>query len=91
MVVTEVAEKVSISQDGSCGIYYWRMAADCFWSIKKMMDGGRRVNGEFYLAPTYNEMIVDGARVIAYPVPRMWGLGTPSDLKVTLEACPWRQ
>ena len=56
-----------------------------------MMDGGRRVNGEFYLAPTYNEMIVDGARVIAYPVPRMWGLGTPSDLKVTLEACPWRQ
>jgi len=90
MVVTEVAEKVPISQDATVGIYYWRRAVDCFESIKKMMDGGRRVNNEYYLCPSYNEMIVDGARIIAYPVPRMWGLGTPADLKLALEARPWK-
>ena len=90
MVITEVAEKVSISQDGNCGIYYWRKARSCFQSIGRMIAANRRVNNEFYLAPSYNEMIVDGTRVIAYPVPRMWGLGTPSDLKATLEVCPWR-
>ena len=54
-----------------------------------MIEANRRVNGEFYLCPSYNEMIVDGARIIAYPVPRMWGLGTPADLKMALAAHPW--
>ena len=90
MVGTEVAEKRAISPDATAGIYYWRCARDCFNAIAKMMQAERRVNGEFYLAPSFNEMIVDGKRVIAYPVPRMWGLGTPADLKATVEAHPWK-
>jgi hypothetical protein len=39
-----------------------------------------RTNGEFYIAPTYNEMILDGKRVYPYWAERMWGLGTPEDL-----------
>lgn len=85
-----VAEKVPISDSATCGVYYWKRAGDCFASIRRMMEKGLRVGGEYYLAPSFNEMILDGARIVAYPVPRMWGLGTPDDLKRALEAKPWR-
>jgi hypothetical protein len=39
------------------------------------------VNNEFYIAPTYNEMILDGATLLPYPVAEMKGLGTPEDLE----------
>ena len=41
----------------------------------------QRVNGEFYVAPTYNEMIADGKTILSYPVAEMKGLGTPEDLE----------
>ena len=88
--VSEVAEKAPISHDATCGIYYWRHAGDCFASIRKMMGKGLRVNDEFYLAPSFNELIFSGARIVAYPVPRMWSMGTPGDLERTMEAKPWR-
>lgn len=88
--IAEVAEKVQISHDATCGLYWWRRAGDCFGAIRSMIEKGVRVNNEFYLCPSYNEMILDGARIIAYPVPRMWGMGTPEDLQRTMEAYPWR-
>jgi hypothetical protein len=43
-----------------------------------------RVNNEFYVAPAYNELIADGARIAIHNVGRegagMYGLGVPSDL-----------
>jgi len=89
--VAAVVEKVPISSDGTCGVYWWRRASDCFAAVRRMLGKNLRVNGEFYLAPAFNEMILDGARIVAYPVPRMWGLGTPADLKLALEAKPWRR
>ena len=89
--VAAVAEKREISSHSTCGVYYWKRAGDCFAAIRKMMKReDSRVNGEFYLAPSFNEMVFDQARVIAYPVPRMWSMGTPEDLNRTLEAKPWR-
>lgn len=89
--VAMVAEKNPISDEATVGLYYWKRAGDCFQSVRAMMAKDMRVNNEFYLAPSFNEMILDGARVIAYPVPRMWSMGTPEDLKRTLEAKPWRR
>lgn len=88
--IAAIAEKMPISNDGTTGLYYWRRAEDCFRSIKRMMEKGLTTNGEYYIAPSFNEMILDGARIIAYPVPRMWGMGTPDDLQRTLAAHPWR-
>jgi hypothetical protein len=43
-----------------------------------------RVNGEFYVAPVYNQLIAEGARIAIYNVGRegdgMYGLGIPGDL-----------
>jgi hypothetical protein len=43
-----------------------------------------RVNNEFYVAPTYNELIAKGARIAIANVGReaagMYGLGIPADL-----------
>jgi hypothetical protein len=45
-----------------------------------------RVNGEFYVAPAYNEMIREGKKIIVYNIGKeadgMYGLGIPSDLKL---------
>ena len=43
-----------------------------------------RVNDEFYVAPVYNELIAEGARIAIHNVGEegegMYGLGIPSDL-----------
>ena len=45
-----------------------------------------RTNGEFYIAPTYNEFIAEGADIMPYVIPAnaMHGLGTPEDLEAYL-------
>jgi len=48
-----------------------------------------RVNGEFYVAPVYNEMIAKGANIGYFDIGSvdhgMYGLGTPSDLESFLK------
>ena len=50
-----------------------------------------KVNGEFYVAPAYNMLIEQGARIGIHSVGAvgegMYGLGTPADLKAFLD-CP---
>lgn len=82
MLVKRVAEKQPISPHATVGIYYF-YRAELFRSCAyAMMHANKRVKGEFYVAPVFNEVIehVKGA-VYAYPVYTMWGLGTPEDLE----------
>jgi hypothetical protein len=43
-----------------------------------------RVNNEFYVAPVYNQLIAEGAKVVVAATGReyagMYGLGVPEDL-----------
>ena len=82
--VIEVAEKRPISTDATCGIYYFRHGSDFVRGAAQMIAADKRVNGEFYIAPVYNELIADGKRIVPYPVAEMWGLGTPEDLEAFL-------
>jgi hypothetical protein len=50
-----------------------------------MIEKDIRVNGEFYIAPVYNELIEDGKTLIPFHVHEMWGIGTPEDLRYYLE------
>jgi hypothetical protein len=45
-----------------------------------------RVNGEFYVCPTFNELVAAGADVYIHEIEayEMHGLGTPEDLAVYL-------
>lgn len=82
--VVEVAEKKPISDRANVGIYWWRRGRDYVACAKGMIRDDRRVNGEFYVAPVYNEAITRGLKIGAFDVHEMNGLGTPADLNTYL-------
>jgi HAD superfamily hydrolase (TIGR01509 family) len=75
-LVTEVAEKNPISDIATVGYYYWKKGSDFVKYAEDMIEKDIRVNNEFYVCPVFNQAIEDG---------KMWGLGTPEDLKYYLE------
>jgi HAD superfamily hydrolase (TIGR01509 family) len=83
--VTELKEKEVISNDATVGIYYWAKGSDYVKYSHQMIEKGLRVNGEFYVAPVYNEAIENGKVIKTYKIDKMWGLGTPEDLKYYLK------
>jgi len=81
----EVAEKKPISDIATCGIYWYRRGSDFVKYANQMIEKDIRVNGEFYIAPVYNELIQDNKSLIPFYVHKMWGLGTPEDLTFFME------
>jgi dTDP-glucose pyrophosphorylase len=83
-LVKRVAEKVVISDHATVGIYHFSKAGNFFAAAAQMIKKNLRVNGEFYVAPVYNEMIESGARIGIHSVgdygSGMTGIGTPEDL-----------
>jgi len=84
--IAEVVEKKVISNEATVGIYNFSRGSDFVRSAESMIKMNDRVNGEFYVAPCYNRLISDGARIVAVRTGReyagMYGLGIPSDLEV---------
>lgn len=83
--VSEVAEKKPISDIASVGIYYWKLGSDYVKYAEQMIAKNIRTNNEFYVCPVFNEAIQDGERIRVKNIEKMWGLGTPEDLKTYLE------
>jgi len=83
--VSELREKEVISNKATCGVYYWAKGSDYVKYSKQMIQKDIRVNGEFYVAPVYNEAIADGHKIKIYNIENMMGLGTPEDLHYFLE------
>jgi NDP-sugar pyrophosphorylase family protein len=80
-LVTQVTEKVVISETATVGIYAFRRGHDFVRATEAMVSANERVNGEFYVAPVYNRLIAAGARIGVYDIGAgMHGLGTPADL-----------
>jgi HAD superfamily hydrolase (TIGR01509 family) len=83
--VTEVAEKNPISDIATVGVYYWAKGSDYVKYAEQMISKDIRTNNEFYTCPTFNEAIADGKKIKTFNIEKMWGLGTPEDLKYYLE------
>ena len=83
--VIEVAEKKPISDIATVGIYYWSKGSDYVKYAEQMIQKDIRVNGEFYVAPVYNEYIKENKKIKIFNIEKMWGLGTPEDLNVFLK------
>jgi len=83
--VSEVAEKNPISDNATVGIYYWKKGSDYVKYAEQMIEKDIRTNNEFYVCPVFNEAISDNKKIRAKDIERMWGIGTPEDLKYFLE------
>jgi HAD superfamily hydrolase (TIGR01509 family) len=83
--VTEVAEKNPISDIATVGVYYWAKGSDYVKYAERMIEKNIRTNNEFYVCPVFNEAISDGKKIKTFNIEKMWGLGTPEDLKYYLE------
>ena len=84
-LVTEVAEKNPISDIATVGYYYWKKGSDFVKYAEDMIEKDIRVNNEFYVCPVLNQAIEDNKEIRTFDIPKMWGLGTPEDLKYYLE------
>lgn len=80
ILVTKVAEKEVISNQANVGIYGWSRGSDYVKYAEQMIAKDVRTNGEFYIAPVYNEAIYDGKKIVTFPVEAMHGVGTPEDM-----------
>ena len=99
--VTEVVEKVVVSDQATVGIYNFARGSDFVAGADRMIAAGRMANGEYYVAPVYNELIDDAAEILTFNVGAdgdgMYGLGIPADLEAFLTdpasekaLAPWR-
>jgi dTDP-glucose pyrophosphorylase len=87
-MVTRVVEKQVISTHATVGIYNFARGHDFVAGADRMIARDERVNNEFYVAPVYNQMIADGARIGVHDIGAegsgMYGLGIPQDLDLFL-------
>jgi len=84
-IITELQEKNPISNIATCGIYWYRKGKDYVKYTEQMINKNIRVNNEFYVAPVYNEYILDNKTLVPFYVHKMWGIGTPEDLNAYLK------
>jgi len=74
-----------VSNEATVGIYNFRRGADYVSAADTMISTNRRVNGEFYVAPVYTELVSQHRRIVTHDVgDAMYGLGTPEDLSIFL-------
>lgn len=61
--VQKTSEKTPISNQASAGIYYFKSAKIFFNSAKKVYLKNMNYDGKYFIAETYNEMILDNLKV----------------------------
>lgn len=86
--VSEVVEKVVISDEATVGIYNFMVGLDFVRYAESMIVAGEKSNGEYYVAPVYTMMYNRGLDIglcnIGSEADGMYGLGIPSDLELFL-------
>ena len=84
-LVIEVVEKQVVSNEATVGIYNFRHGREFVRAAEAMIAANLRVNNEFYVAPCYNQLIDEGAKIVVAATGReydgMYGLGIPEDLE----------
>lgn len=62
-LVVETSEKRPISRHAIAGLYYFRHGQDFVDAAMQMIRKDSSVNGNFFVAPTLNEMILSGKKI----------------------------
>lgn len=77
--VVEVAEKRPISPLATAGVYWYRRGADFVLSAMDMIAKGDSFNGNYYLCPAFNQMILRNRQIVTAKLetPQFVSFGTP--------------
>jgi len=75
--VTEVAEKVRISNHASTGLYYFSRAGEFLNASDIIIKNNQKTRGEYYVIPVYQKLIEKNERVAISIAEEMWDMGTP--------------
>jgi len=86
--IIQVVEKIEVSNEATVGIYGWKSVAVASDSIAKMKSDEFKVNGEYYVAPSYTYIANGGGKISTTSIGDIendvHGLGTPEDLAIFL-------
>lgn len=82
-LVEEAVEKRPISRHATAGFYYFRKGRDFVASAMEMIRKDASVNGQYYVCPTFNEMILRQKRIGIATIRRedYFSFGTPQGVE----------
>lgn len=83
--IQRVAEKEQISATGLAGVYYWKHGRDFVSGAEAMIAAGKRVQGQYFIAPVFNEGIAQGKAYKTFAAHRCYKLRSPADVDAFLE------
>jgi len=67
--VREAAEKRPISRDALAGLYYFKRGRDFVAGAMRMIEKDASIDGNFFIAPVFNELILAGRRIRIARIP----------------------
>jgi bifunctional N-acetylglucosamine-1-phosphate-uridyltransferase/glucosamine-1-phosphate-acetyltransferase GlmU-like protein len=67
-VVVEAREKNPISRDAVAGFFWYRKGSDLVRAVQIMIRKDARVNGNFYISPAFNEMVLQNKRIGVFKI-----------------------
>lgn len=81
--ISEIIEKVAVSDDALIGVHYWKKASDFFDSAALLFDKMYWGSSEAYVSETYNFLIKKGKTILPYYFEnnQYISLGTPEDIE----------
>ncbi len=82
--VTQVTEKIKISDHASTGIYYFSDGKDFIKRAEKIIENREKTRGEYYVMPVYQKYIDEEKFIGISKADEMWDLGTPDALNLFL-------
>ncbi|MBF0104014.1 MAG: hypothetical protein HQM16_01695 [Deltaproteobacteria bacterium] len=85
--VTKVVEKQTISSTPEldpavAGTFYYRRVKDFVAGAESMIQKNIRVNNEFYVGTSINQLIERGLKVVIFPVKKFISFGNPFELQL---------
>ncbi len=79
--VSRTKEKEVVSSFGNTGCYYFNRTAEFEYYANSMIKKNIRVKNEFYVSQVYNEYILDGKKIIHYPIVEIFSINTPAEFE----------
>lgn len=85
--IIHFVEKTNISNIASSGFYIFPSRKDLQYALKKQIESGETLNGEFYLGPSINYLIKKSINVYPLEVKSKYDLGNPEDIEYFVKNC----